>query len=66
VVIVARPTALKMPRWMRPIKAVACGSSHAMALTDLGQIYSWGCGSYGALGFGTREDVYTPKVMMLA
>jgi len=57
---VARPSVLKVPRWMRPIKVVGCGSSHVMALTDVGQMYTWGCGSYGALGFGNRESVSIP------
>ena len=40
--------------------SVAVGSAHALALTIDQELYSWGCGSYGALGFGAKEDVETP------
>lgn len=51
---------IKLPKYTRPIKVISCGSAHALALTDMGDLYSWGCGSYGALGFGLREDINEP------
>eukprot|EP00775_Hariotina_reticulata_P010632 gene10632-10790_t len=34
------------------IKAVAAGNQHSLALSEDGQVYSWGHGHYGALGLG--------------
>eukprot|EP00301_Raphidiophrys_heterophryoidea_P005389 c12267_g2_i1.p1 GENE.c12267_g2_i1~~c12267_g2_i1.p1 ORF type:complete len:837 (+),score=207.66 c12267_g2_i1:49-2559(+) len=46
-----------------PIKAVACGfadvcvgSTHCVALSAEGQVYSWGIGKSGRLGQGSCED----------
>ena len=35
---------------------VACGESHSLALSDQGQLFSWGAGSDGQLGLMTIED----------
>lgn len=35
---------------------VACGESHSLALSDRGQLFSWGAGSDGQLGLMTTED----------
>lgn len=35
---------------------VACGESHSLALSDQGQLFSWGAGSDGQLGLMTTED----------
>ena len=35
---------------------VACGESHSLALSDRGQLFSWGAGSDGQLGLVTTED----------
>lgn len=34
------------------IKSLACGSNHSLALTEAGQVFSWGDNSYGQLGIG--------------
>ena len=34
------------------IRDVACGSSHAAALSSSGELYTWGLGEYGRLGHG--------------
>jgi Regulator of chromosome condensation (RCC1) repeat len=31
---------------------VSCGENHTVAITDLGEIYSWGAGQFGQLGHG--------------
>ncbi|XP_014889144.1 retinitis pigmentosa GTPase regulator b isoform X2 [Poecilia latipinna] len=36
-----------------PVLQVACGGSHTVALTDSGDIYSFGLGQFGQLGLGT-------------
>jgi len=61
VIMVARPTAIKFPKFTRPILQLACGLAHVLALSDDNVMLSWGCGQYGALGFGSREDVSAPR-----
>lgn len=64
--MVSRPTVIKFPKYTRPIQLVACGSSHILALTEELELFSWGCGNYGALGLGTRDDVHLPtKIIIL-
>ncbi|XP_054901607.1 X-linked retinitis pigmentosa GTPase regulator-like isoform X2 [Poeciliopsis prolifica] len=36
-----------------PVLQVACGGSHTVALTDGGDVYSFGLGQFGQLGLGT-------------
>ena len=43
---------------------IAAGHSHSIATTATGQVYSWGCGSYGRLGHGDHCDEYLPKCIM--
>ena len=40
---------------------VSCGSHHILALTGDGRVYSWGDGSEGCLGHGTRNDESVPR-----
>ena len=37
------------------------GDGHCLAITNTGQLYSWGEGSYGRLGHGDTVTVKTPK-----
>lgn len=41
--------------------SVTCGSLHNVALTDSGEVYSWGWGVEGALGHGNRHFQYAPR-----
>ena len=41
--------------------SVAAGSSHVLALTVDNEMFSWGSGHYGALGFDSYEDQNTPR-----
>lgn len=45
----------------KKILSVACGTQHTVAVTEEGDVYSWGRGRSGALGHGNRDDVSTPK-----
>lgn len=38
----------------------AAGQQHSCVLTRSGEIRCWGLGSYGALGYGNRDDVPVP------
>jgi len=58
---VSRPTAIQFPKFTEPVREMACGQAHILAVTQANSMYSWGNGSYGALGFGNREDVFTPR-----
>ncbi|XP_041374852.1 alsin-like isoform X2 [Gigantopelta aegis] len=49
----SKPTCLKMFMSRSVIKLVA-GASHSLALTAVGQVYSWGNNSYGQLGHTDR------------
>lgn len=35
-----------------PMKLIACGQAHNLALSVSGNVYSWGSGEYGQLGHG--------------
>lgn len=47
------------------VKQVACGQRHTAALTEEGDVYTWGWGGsfldMGALGHGNKEAQQTPK-----
>ena len=43
-------------RFNHQVKAIACGSYHALLLLNNGDIYSWGNGAFGRLGHGTIEN----------
>lgn len=65
VVVVSRPTAIKFPKHTKPIVAVACGSAHVLAINEQHEMFSWGFGQYGALGFGTRDDIWEPRRLII-
>lgn len=42
---------------------VTCGKAHTLVLTKFGQVVTWGCGTYGQLGYG---DVWsTPDCILV-
>ena len=42
---------------------ICCGGYHTIVLCDNGDIYSFGKGSYGQLGYGESEDSAIPKLV---
>ncbi|KAL5145968.1 Ultraviolet-B receptor UVR8 [Glycine soja] len=44
-----------------PIKMVAAGAEHSVAITENGELYGWGWGRYGNLGLGDRNDRWIPE-----
>ena len=42
------------------INKISCGEAHSVALTNNGNVYSWGFGSNGQLGLGFCEDCFEP------
>jgi len=45
------------------VLAVSAGSSHSLALTADGAIWSWGTGAYGQLGHGDLQHQLLPKMV---
>ena len=44
-----------------PVKQGSCGSAHTLVVTETGELYSFGFGSFGRLGHGDRSDQHMPK-----
>lgn len=42
------------------VEYVVCGVSHIFAVTNLGDLYTWGKNRAGCLGLGTDKDQYFP------
>ena len=38
------------------VKAIAAGFTHSLAVTQAGQVYSWGTGAFYQLGHGNKQD----------
>ena len=53
------PTVVQTDR----VKCVSCGGLHILALTDAGEVLSFGQGNYGQLGHGDQLDQRDPKVV---
>lgn len=47
------------------VEKVAAGSHHAVALQAGGHMYTWGAGTYGALGQGDQTDRYQPHSVFI-
>ena len=56
------PSPLHFPGRPRII-AVAAGSRHSMALTDHGDVYTWGWGLLGQLGLGHNRTIFSPSLI---
>lgn len=47
------------------IKAIACGEYHTLALSNDGEVWSWGKGEYGRLGLGSSSSSSLPELVEL-
>ena len=45
----------------KKVVQVACGAKHTVAVTDDGEVYTWGYGRTGALGHSNTDSVLQPK-----
>lgn len=45
------------------IKQIAAGRYHSVALSEEGDIYTWGRGAYGTLGTGKKSPSNTPAII---
>ncbi|CAM6076815.1 unnamed protein product [Sphagnum tenellum] len=43
------------------VSSVACGHWHTALVTSAGQLFTFGDGTFGALGHGDRKNVYAPR-----
>jgi alpha-tubulin suppressor-like RCC1 family protein len=41
--------------------SIACGDSHSMAVTENGELFTWGFNDVGLLGHGGVDDSYCPR-----
>jgi len=42
---------------------VQAGGTHTLVLSNLGQLFSFGCGLAGRLGTGSMESVHSPQIV---
>ncbi|CAM1314269.1 Uncharacterised protein g6493 [Pycnogonum litorale] len=42
------------------VSGVSCGPRHVVVVSGDGEVYSWGCGTYGCLGLGDEQDRCSP------
>ena len=63
--IITRPTVVNFPRFCPKIVMVSCGIGHILVLTSHYEMYSWGNGEYGALGFGTIISQPQPTKLLV-
>ncbi len=54
-----KPTKATMPT-NTVVTQIAAGYDHALALTEDGEVYTWGSNDYGQLGISTDSSVKTP------
>lgn len=45
------------------VQFIACGAMHCAAITNNGEMYTWGKGEDGQLGIGTKENQFIPTVV---
>jgi alpha-tubulin suppressor-like RCC1 family protein len=43
--------------------AVQAGGAHTVALSDVGEVYTWGCGQSGRLGIGSMTNQNAPVIV---
>lgn len=48
-----------------PVAQISCGSNHNLAITESGNLYTWGYGDMGALGHGEEKDDFRPRKMKM-
>lgn len=45
------------------VRHVVCSGHYSCAVSEGGEVYTWGCGKDYQLGHGDTKDVYTPKAV---
>ena len=60
--VVALPTVVAGLTGVRVV-SIAASDVYSLALTEAGQVFSWGKGENGCLGHGNEQDLHTPKLV---
>ncbi|XP_031093907.1 uncharacterized protein LOC115998463 [Ipomoea triloba] len=60
-----QPTPRRVSSLKSRVVAVAAANKHTAVVTDLGEVFTWGCNKEGQLGYGTSNSAsnYTPRVV---
>ncbi|XP_061376249.1 uncharacterized protein LOC133318269 isoform X2 [Gastrolobium bilobum] len=60
-----QPTPRRVTSLRAKVIAVAAANKHTVAVSDLGEVFTWGCNREGQLGYGTSNSAsnYTPRVV---
>eukprot|EP01080_Neovahlkampfia_damariscottae_P011639 gene11639-4880_t len=62
--IILKPTLISALKGKKVIE-ISSGSSHNAIITDKGDIYTWGNGSYGQIGNDKKENCSKPKLVVM-
>jgi alpha-tubulin suppressor-like RCC1 family protein len=52
------PKQIELPE---PALQVACGQAHNIVLSTSGNVYGWGSGEYGQIGYGIKGNLAVPR-----
>lgn len=60
-----QPTPRRVSSLRSKVVAVAAANKHTAVVSDLGEVFTWGCNREGQLGYGTSNSAsnYTPHVV---
>lgn len=60
------PTLVEAPGFDdETVSKISAGSKHSVALCQSGSAYAWGCGQFGALGTGSRQNEFIPTKVLI-
>lgn len=61
----SQPTPRRVSSLKSRIVAVAAANKHTAVVSDLGEVFTWGCNKEGQLGYGTSNSAsnYTPRLV---
>ncbi|XP_076465936.1 putative E3 ubiquitin-protein ligase HERC1 isoform X3 [Babylonia areolata] len=60
---VKTPKLITGPFLGKKIKCISAGYRHSAAVTEEGELYTWGEGDYGRLGHGDKSSCSTPRLV---
>ena len=55
------PTSITIPKENQKVTDVACGKWHAAAITESGEVYTWGWTDYHKFGPPTSKEAWMPQ-----
>ncbi|EGZ23431.1 hypothetical protein PHYSODRAFT_258036 [Phytophthora sojae] len=61
---ISKELALEKALHRTTIAMISCGAQHSLAITDAGELYTWGSGEDGRLGHGDMRDRAVPRKVM--